>query len=174
MKSRICSTLAALLMIGLLACALPLTVPKLLGYQIYSVLTFSMTPALPVGCAVYVKACDPAALQAGDIVTYSLGTGSTVTETHRVVSNDVNSAKLVTKGDANAQADVYPVGYDRVIGRVEYSIPYWGRMATALRQPSGIAICAAIFALALVLWTVADRGKSKRGNTARQDPAKKA
>ena len=71
MKSRICSVLATLLMLALLACALLYTVPKLFGYQIYSVLTPSMTPALPVGCAVYVKACDPAALQAGDIVTYS-------------------------------------------------------------------------------------------------------
>ena len=61
-----------------------------------------------MGCAVYVKACDPAALQAGDIVTYSKGTGSDLSETHRVVSNDVDSGKLTTKGDANAGEDIYP------------------------------------------------------------------
>lgn len=174
MKSRLLNAIATLLMCGLVILALPLTVPKLFGYQIFEILTTSMTPVLPVGSAIYVKACDPAQLEPGDIITYKLSSRTGLVETHRVVENDTASQELVTKGDANAQADVYPVGYDRVIGRVEYSIPYWGRMATALRQPSGIAICAAIFALALVLWTVADRGKSKRGNTARQDPAKKA
>ena len=143
--------------------------PTFFGYTTAIVTSGSMEPALWVDDLILIHAQD--SYQQGDIITYQSDGGLV---THRVVENDTASQELVTKGDANAQADVYPVGYDRVIGRVEYSIPYWGRMATALRQPSGIAICAAIFALALVLWTVADRGKSKRGNTARQDPAKKA
>ena len=161
MKSRICSALAALLLLAVLACALPLTVPKLLGYQIYSILTSSMTPALPVGCAVYVKACDPAALEPGDIVTYSLGAGSTVTETHRVVSNDVNSAKLVTKGDANAGEDNYPVLYSQVLGVVTFSVPCLGAVAMGLQSPGGIAVCVVAFALAFLLWTLADKFKKR-------------
>lgn len=161
MKSRICSTLAALLMAGLLACALPLTVPRLLGYQIYSVLTSSMTPALPVGCAVYVKACDPATLKTGDIVTYSLGTGSAVTETHRVVSNDPASGKLATKGDANAGEDIYPVRYSQVLGVVTFSVPCLGAVAMALQSPGGIAVCVVVFALAFILWTLADKFKKR-------------
>ncbi len=174
MKAKALNAVATVLVLALVAAALPLTIPKLLGYQVFEILTTSMTPALPVGSAIYVKPCDPAQLEAGDIITFKLSSRTDLVETHRVVENDTASQELVTKGDANAQADVYPVGYDRVIGRMEYSVPYLGRMATALRQPGGIAICIAIFALALVLWTVADRGKSKRGHTARQDPAKKA
>ena len=161
MKSRICSVLATLLMLALLACALLLTVPKLFGYQIYSVLTPSMTPALPVGCAVYVKACDPAALQAGDIVTYSKGTGSDLSETHRVVSNDVDSGKLTTKGDANAGEDIYPVLYSQVLGVVTFSVPCLGAAAMALQSPGGIAVCIVIFALAFLLWTLADKFKKR-------------
>lgn len=174
MKAKALNAVATVLVLVLVAAALPLTVPKLFGYQIFEILTTSMTSVLPVGSAIYVKACDPAQLEPGDIITYKLSSRTGLVETHRVVENDTASQELVTKGDANAQPDVYPVGYDRVIGRMEYSIPYLGRIATALRQPGGIAICIAIFALAIVLWTIADRGKSKRGDTARQDPAKKA
>lgn len=161
MKSRICSAMAALLMIGLLACALPLVVPKLTGYQIYNVLTSSMTPALPVGSAVYVKECDPAALMPGDVVTYSKGAGSVVTETHRVVSNDPASEKLTTKGDANAEADNYPVLYSQVLGVVTFSVPCLGAVAMALQSPGGIAVCIVIFALAFLLWALADKFKKR-------------
>ena len=58
MKARIFSIAATALMVAVLLAALPLTIPKLFGYQIYNVLTSSMTPALPPGSAIYVKACD--------------------------------------------------------------------------------------------------------------------
>lgn len=161
MKSRICSTIAALLLLGLLACALPLTVPKLLGYQIYSVLTSSMVPTLPVDCVVYVKSCDPQTLQSGDIVTYSLGTGSSLTKTHRVVTNDPVSQKLTTKGDANTSVDTSPVLYSQVLGVVVFSIPCLGAVAMGLQSPVGIAVCIVIFALAFLLWALADKFKKR-------------
>ena len=132
MKAKALNAVATVLVLALVAAALPLTVPRLFGYQIFEILTTSMTPVLPVGSAIYVKACDPAQLEPGDIITYKLSSRTGLVETHRVVENDTASQELVTKGDANAQADVYPVGYDRVIGRVGYSIPYGGRRATAL------------------------------------------
>lgn len=155
------NTLAALLMLTLLVAASFLTIPKLLDYQIYSVLTSSMTPALPVGCAVYVQKCDPAGLVPGDIVTYSLGTGSVLTETHRVVSNDPASEKLTTKGDANTSADNYSVLYSQVLGVVSFSVPCLGAVAMALQSPGGIAVCIVIFALAFLLWTLADKFKKR-------------
>lgn len=161
MKSRICSAAAALLMIGLLACALPLTVPRLLGWRVYTVLTPSMTPALLVGSAVYVKECDPAALLPGDVVTYSKGAGSVVTETHRVVSNDVTGGRLTTKGDANAGADNYPVLYSQVLGVVAFSVPCLGAVAAALQSPGGVIVCIVIFALAFLLWALADKFKKR-------------
>ena len=161
MKSKVCSVIATLLMLALLACVLPLTLPRLFGIQIYHVLSRSMTPALPVGCAVFVQECDPEDLVSGDIVTYSLGTGSTVTETHRVVSNDVNSAKLVTKGDANAGEDNYPVLYSQVLGVVTFSVPCLGAVAMGLQSPGGVTVCVVIFALAFLLWTLADKFKKR-------------
>lgn len=164
MKAKILSAIATALMIMLLLVALPLTVPKLVGYQIYSVLTASMTPALPVGCAVYVRVCDPADLAPGDIVTYYKGAGTTLTETHRVVSNNVDSKTLTTKGDANAGVDIYPILYSQVLGVVIFSVPCLGAVAMGLQSPAGIAICIAIFALAFLLWALADKFKKRESS----------
>lgn len=161
MKSRICNVIATLLLLGLLVCALPLTIPKLFGYQIYSVLTSSMTPALPVGCAVYVRACDPVDLVPGDVVTYYNGSGAAFTETHRVVSNDVEGQSLTTKGDANVSADIYPVLYSQVLGVVTFSVPCLGAVAMGMQSPAGIAVCIVIFALAFLLWALADKFKKR-------------
>lgn len=161
MKAKILSIVATLLMILLILVALPLTVPKLLGYQIYSVLTSSMTPALPVGCAVYVRGCDPASLEPGDVVTYYKGSGTTLTETHRVVSNNVDSQTLTTKGDANAGVDMYPVLYSQVLGVVTFSVPCLGAIAMGIQSPVGIAVCIVIFALAFLLWALADKFKKR-------------
>lgn len=161
MKAKILSVVATLLMIGLILVALPLTIPKLLGYQIYSVLTASMTPALPVGCAVYVRECDPETLEPGDVVTYYKGAGTTLTETHRVVSNNVDSQSLTTKGDANSGADMYPVLYSQVLGVVTFSVPCLGAVAMGMQSPAGIAVCIVIFALAFLLWALADKFKKR-------------
>lgn len=161
MKSRVCNVVATLLLLGLLACALPLTVPKLFGYRIYSVLTASMTPTLPVGCAVYVQECDPASIESGDVITYLKGADTSVTETHRVVSNDVESQSLTTKGDANTAQDVYPVRYSQVLGVVAFSIPCLGAVAMGMQSPAGIAVCIVIFALAFLLWALADKFKKR-------------
>lgn len=161
MKAKILSVVATVLMILLILVALPLTVPKLFGYQIYSVLTSSMTPALPVGCAVYVQECDAASLEPGDVVTYYKGSGTTLTETHRVVSNNVDSQTLTTKGDANSGADMYPVLYSQVLGVVAFSVPCLGAIAMGIQSPVGIAVCIVIFALAFLLWALADKFKKR-------------
>ena len=44
MKSRICSLAGILLMAAVILVFLPLTVPRLFGYQIYGILTDSMEP----------------------------------------------------------------------------------------------------------------------------------
>ena len=58
MKAKALSAVATVLLLAVMAAALPFSVPKLFGYQIYNVLTQSMEPAMPVGSAIYVKRCD--------------------------------------------------------------------------------------------------------------------
>ena len=47
MKAKALSAVATALLLAVMAVALPFSVPKLFGYQIYNVLTQSMEPAMP-------------------------------------------------------------------------------------------------------------------------------
>ena len=161
MKAKALSSVATVLLLAVMAVALPFSVPKLFGYQIYNVLTQSMEPAMPVGSAIYVKRCDPQALRQGEIITYRLSEATGLVETHRVVENDTQAKQLITKGDANALPDVDPVSYERVVGKVVICIPVLGTVSEMLHSGPGVTACVAIFALAIILWTLADKTKKR-------------
>lgn len=161
MKAKALSAVATALLLAVMAVALPFSVPKLFGYQIYNVLTQSMEPAMPVGSAIYVKRCDPQALEQGDIITFRLSEATGLVETHRVVENDTQAKQLITKGDANALPDVDPVSYERVVGKVVMCIPVLGTVSEMLHSGPGVTACVAIFALAIILWTLADKTKKR-------------
>ena len=161
MKAKALSAVATVLLLAVMAVALPFSVPKLFGYQIYNVLTQSMEPAMPVGSAIYVKRCDPQALRQGEIITYRLSEATGLVQTHRVVENDTQAKQLITKGDANALPDVDPVSYERVAGKVVVCIPVLGTVSEMLHSGPGVTACVAIFALAIILWTLADKTKKR-------------
>jgi len=161
MKAKALSAVATVLLLAVMAVALPFSVPKLFGYQIYNVLTQSMEPAMPVSSAIYVKRCDPQALRQGEIITYRLSEATGLVETHRVVENDTQAKQLITKGDANALPDVDPVSYERVVGKVVVCIPVLGTVSEMLHSGPGVTACVAIFALAIILWTLADKTKKR-------------
>lgn len=161
MKAKALSAVATVLLLAVMAVALPFSLPKLFGYQIYNVLTQSMEPAMPVGSAIYVKRCDPQALRQGEIITYRLSEATGLAQTHRVVENDTQAKQLITKGDANALPDVDPVSYERVVGKVVVCIPVLGTVSEMLHSGPGVTACVAIFALAIILWTLADKTKKR-------------
>ncbi|TCL49173.1 signal peptidase I, partial [Allofournierella massiliensis] len=138
MKAKALSAVATVLLLAVMAVALPFSLPKLFGYQIYNVLTQSMEPAMPVGSAIYVKRCDPQALRQGEIITYRLSEATGLVETHRVVENDTQAKQLITQGDANALPDVDPVSYERVVGKVVVCIPVLGTVSEMLHSGPGV------------------------------------
>lgn len=115
------TSIGAVIILATLMLALLLAVPSFLGWQQLTVLTGSMEPEIPIGSMVYVEPVNPDSLIGGDIVTFNQADGDTVT--HRVVRNRIVEGKLVTKGDANAEEDVEPVSYERVIGKVRLTLP---------------------------------------------------
>lgn len=161
MKAKLLSVTATVLMVAMIFAALPLTIPKLFGYNIYNVLTSSMEPELPTGSMIYVKKCDPKALQKGDVITFRLNQATGLVETHRVMENDLNTQQITTKGDANEQPDVTPVRYDRVVGKVVFKIPLLGIVSEKIQSPVGIGVCVGTFALAILMWTLADKMKKR-------------
>lgn len=147
--------LGTLLLVLLVAACLPLTVPRLFGYQIYSVVSGSMEPAIPTGSLVYIGGPEAAEVQEGDVIAFygSGETGSIIT--HRVVENRVLMGEFVTKGDANPQEDLTPIPYACYIGRVACSVPRAGALAELLTGPAGKRAAGGVILAAVVLQALA-------------------
>lgn len=60
--ARICSMIGVSLLILVILICIPLTLPRLAGFDIYTVVTGSMEPAIPVGSLIYVREEVPAEL----------------------------------------------------------------------------------------------------------------
>lgn len=130
----ICSILGTIILVGVIAAFFPLTVPRLMGYEIYEVVSGSMEPEIPVGSVIYVKAAEPGTIAAGDVIAFGRN-GSVVT--HRVEENRYVEGEFITKGDANSEEDMEPVKYDSLIGKVERHIPVLGIIMTLLASNTG-------------------------------------
>ncbi len=121
----LCNILGTLILLTVIVSCLPVTVPRLLGYEIYNVVSGSMAPEIPVGSIVYVETYSPAEIQEGEIIAFQSGDGVI---THRVVKNNVVEGEFTTKGDANAAEDMNTVDYRDLIGRVVRHYPYLGAL----------------------------------------------
>lgn len=130
----VCRILGTVILLAVLAVCLPLSVPKLLGYQVYDVVSGSMAPAIPVHSVVLVQPAAPEELQPGEIVAYRSGSSVVI---HRLVENHIVEGELVTKGDANAEPDPLKVEYAGVLGTVTAHIPFIGIYAGALNTLPG-------------------------------------
>ena len=151
----ICSALGTLLLIVLVVACLPLTVPKLLGYQVYTVISGSMEPAIPTGSLVYIKDMEPRDVADGDVIAFYGGHDSNAIITHRVVKNRVVMGEFITKGDANEKEDMNPIPYANFLGRVELSVPVVGELAQMLTSLEGKIAAASMIGLAVILQLIA-------------------
>lgn len=148
--SAICRLFGCIILIAVIAALLPVTVPRLMGYEVYDVISGSMEPEIPVGSVIYVKSCEPSTLEEGDIVAFYSGDEVVA---HRVTENHKLDGDLVTKGDANEIEDFSDVPYRDVIGRVVRHYPVLGEIMVVLSGTLG-KILIACFALCGVLLNV--------------------
>ena len=145
----LCGVLGTLILLAVIAVSAPLTVPRLLGYEMFEVLTGSMEPEIPVGSVIYVKYIQPELIQEQEVVAFYKSEGDVVT--HRVVDNHTVERELITKGDANEINDFEPVPYENLIGRVERHVPVVGRFMSLLAGTVGklyllcLAACGVMF-----------------------------
>lgn len=163
--AALCGTLGALLLVILVAACLPLTLPPpVFGYHIYTVLSGSMEPAIPVGSLSYIQETAPEDMKEKDVIAYYGGSDRTAIITHRVVENRVFMGEFVTKGDANPDEDMMPIPYEDFIGKVRLSIPRVGRAAQALSSTPGKIAAACLIGLAVALQAIsAVLGRRRRG-----------
>ena len=137
--------------------ALLLAGARLVGLQVYTVLSGSMEPNYHVGSVIYVREVEPSTLQVGDAISFLISENTVAT--HRIIEvlpdeKDPDVIRFRTKGDNNDIADTNPVHCNNVLGKVVGTIPLLGYLSDFVQHPPGtyITLCAmAILILAMFL-----------------------
>ena len=146
--SALCKILGIIIILAVIAVSLFLTIPKLMGYEIYNVETGSMSPAIPVGSVIFVEKVEPTEVKEGDIITFR---NEGVMVTHRVTANNKLEGQFVTKGDANEIEDMEPVPYSLLMGKVVKYFPVFGKLLVVYNSMLGKVYILGIAACGVLL-----------------------
>ena len=146
----LCNILGIGILIFCIAVSLPLTLPRLLGYEAYNIVSGSMEPTISVGSIIYVKGIEAPDVRTGDIIAFYSGDSVIC---HRVTENRLVEGNLVTKGDANPREDLSDVPYRDLIGIVVQHFPYLGSFLTIFSTRVG-KIYVLIFALCGIMFNI--------------------
>jgi len=168
---KIWNGITTILVVLVVVLALLLAGPRILGMDVFTVLSGSMEPTYHTGSLIYVKDVDPFELEAGDVITFMLDEDTVAT--HRVVEvvpdeEDASTVRFRTKGDANNAEDGSLVHYKNVLGSPVFTIPKLGYFANFIQNPPGmyLAISAGAVLLMMVflpdLFTSDDSEEPKR------------
>lgn len=113
-----------------------------LQIKLYSVLSGSMEPRIPLGSVILVVPSKE--YKAGDVITFGAETDRTKTVTHRIVdvSRDIDLGKVSyrTKGDANDSVDMELIDSGRVIGKVVFHLPLLGYAVAFAQTQMGLIL----------------------------------
>jgi signal peptidase I len=131
------------------AVALPFTTfavgTWLAGFRLQPVLSASMSPTYPVGSLLVVGPIDAGIVESGMAVTFEDPAEAARTVAHRVVRQAPGEAlAFVTRGDANATEDPFPVPARSIRGHVLWSVPSLGTVLDAVAWPRGFLILVVI------------------------------
>ena len=161
--SKIWSVVSTVLVGAVVVLAVLLLGGRLLGWQVFTVVSGSMEPVYHVGDLLYVRPAEPADLQPGDVITFVMNE-QLVVGTHRIVEVEDTGERLYfyTKGDANAAMDAAPVAQENVLGTPVFSIPLLGYVAAFVQQPPGSYVAVAVGAVLLALVLLPDLPGSKK------------
>lgn len=151
---RIWNWITTVLVAIVVILALLLVGARLVGLQVFTVLSGSMEPTYHVGSLIYVKNVDPYELESGDVITFMLDEDTVAT--HRIVEvvpdeDDSAVVRFKTKGDANEAVDGSLVHYKNVIGTPVFTIPKLGYVTNYIQNPPGTYIAISAGAILLLL-----------------------
>ena len=140
---RIWDAVTTVLVVLVVIFAVFLMGSRLMGLQVFNVISGSMEPTYSVGDLVYVKTVDPDSVKVGDPITFVLNE-DLVVATHRVVAIDSVNRQFTTKGDANETADASPVHFNNLIGVPVFAVPLLGYVSAYIQSPPGMYVAIAL------------------------------
>ena len=156
---KIWNVISSILVALVVLLALLLVGARVVGLQVFTVLSGSMEPTYHTGSLIYVKKVDPYTIKEGQPITFMLDENTVAT--HRVVGivpdeEDPTVIRFRTKGDANEAEDGSLVHYKNVIGTPIFSIPYLGYVADYIQHPPGMYVAISAGAVLLLLVFIPD------------------
>ena len=169
---RIWNWITTLIVAAVVILAVLLVGARLVGLQVFTVLSGSMEPTYRTGSLIYVKDADPYKLKEGDVITFLLDENTVAT--HRIVAvipdeSEPSVVRFQTKGDANDVVDGSLVHYKNVVGKPIFTIPKLGYVASYIQNPPGMYIAISAGAFVLMLMFLPDlfgSDQSEEGPTA--------
>jgi signal peptidase len=155
---------------AVLATLVPLTMflvsAWLLGWQLMSVQTGSMSPTLAVGSLVVVAPVDPADVEVGMAIAFQDPADPARLITHRVVGLAPGpDLAFITKGDANATGDAMPVPARLVRGRALWHVTYLGTVMDWLQWPRSFVVLVLLPGLLLAAAEIRGRRRGPPGQS---------
>lgn len=122
------------------------------GIRSFVVVSGSMQPAIKVGSIVITQ--PGGSYQTGDVIAFDNKAQQTVT--HRIVEtvNSEDGLSYRLKGDANQIADGDLVSQKDVVGKVIFTLPYFGRFVQFLRTPPGFIGLIIVPSLLFIIWEI--------------------
>ncbi len=146
---------------------------RVLGFQVFTVLSGSMEPVYHTGSLIYVREVeDPTSIPDGTIITFMLS--EEMVGTHRIVGTvpdeeDPSVIRYRTKGDANEAEDGTLVHYKNILGTPVFSIPGLGYLADFIQNPPGMYIAISAGAVLLMLVFLPDLLFEEKGKDVGKD-----
>ena len=134
---------------------------RIMGFQVYNVISGSMEPTYSVGDLLYVKEVDPDSVQVGDPITFVLNE-NLVVATHRVI-----------RVDANDTPDAAPVHFNNLIGVPKFSLPGLGYVSDFVQNPPGTYIAIGVGLMIIALLFLPDLLFPKKADAPASDKKEK-
>lgn len=174
---KIWNGISMTLVVVMVLCAVLLAGARLIGLQVFTVISGSMEPSYHLGSLIYVKEVEPETLKEGDVITFMLNQNTVAT--HRIIKvlpdeEDPTVLRFRTKGDANLIEDTTPVHEENVLGKVVGTIPYLGYVSDYVQNPPGTYVvfgAVALLILAVFLPDILKPEKKQEEETVAEDTA---
>ncbi len=127
--------------------------PLLAGWTPHVIMSGSMEPRIHVGDIVVTRTVPGASVTKGQVITVKDPDHPAKTRTHRVLRRAADGT-IVTKGDANPQADSSHISNENVLGVGVVRVPWVGRPAYWMAEQNWLALGATSLFLGWCLVTV--------------------
>lgn len=114
----------------------------------YVIVSNSMHPAISKGDLVFAFPFNTSLPKADDIIAFISPDDQKTVIVHRVISASPNGYK--TQGDNNNVSDSWIVPDSQVIGRIGFTVPYFGFLVSSIQSPRGFALIIGLPALLLL------------------------